>query len=328
MPKNKYYYYDQESCVFKEVEPRRSKRYVQGASMLAVSLVIAVLFAWAMDLQWVSTPQEAALKAENEALQEQMADAGARMESLSKNLNELAATDRTLYRKLLRADPISEDVRQVGVGGADPHEELDRFDGHTAELMRNTAQTLDRLERQMKLQNTSYRELTRMAEERRAELAHLPALLPADGPIVSGFGLRDHPILKVKKMHTGIDILVKTGTAVVAPGKGTVRRAGFSSSYGKVVEIEHDGTGYTTRYAHLSRIPERIAPGYQVDRGDTVAFSGSTGRVTGPHLHYEVRDTEKDRAINPVYFFAPTMTPNQYRKLLKEAEESGAALDY
>ena len=328
MAENKYYYYDQESCSFKEVEPKRSQRYKRAGGTLALALVIAGLLAWGMDAQWIGTPEEAALAAENEALREQVADVDTRVKRFSEQLDALASTDRKLYRKLLQAKPISEDVRRVGIGGSDPYEEFERFDGRTSRLMRQTEQSLDRLERQMRLQKASYHKLTGMAEQRRSKLAHLPALLPADGPVVSGFGLRDHPILKVKKMHAGIDVLVDKGSPIIAPGKGVVRRVGFSPSYGNVVEIEHEKTGYTTRYAHLSRVAERIEEGYEVERGETFAFSGNTGRSTGPHLHYEVRDTEEDRAINPIYFFAPSMTPEQYRKLLHKAEQPGAAFDY
>lgn len=327
MAKNKYYYYSHESCSFEEVEPQRIERYTQAASTLALALVIAGLLAWGMDMQWIGTPEEAVLQAENKALQEQMADVDTRVEDFSEELKDLAATDRELYRKLLQADPISEDVRRVGVGGTDPYEEFDRFDEPTARLMRETEQSLDRLERKMRLQEASYRQLTRMAQRHQVRLAHLPAVLPADGPIVSGFGRRDHPILKVKKLHAGIDVLVEKGAPVIAPGKGVIQRAGFSPSYGKVVEIKHEKTGYTTRYAHLSRIPDHIEPGLEVERGETIAFSGNTGRSTGPHLHYEVRDAD-GRPVNPVYFFAPSMTPEQYRKLLQRAEQPGAAFDY
>ncbi|PSQ81197.1 MAG: M23 family peptidase [Bacteroidetes bacterium QS_8_68_15] len=327
MSKNKYYYYDRETCSFKEVKPKRSRRYAQVAGTLALSLVIAGLLAWSMDARWIGTPEEAALKAENEALQEQVADVDSRVERFSEKLDRLASTDRKLYRKLFQADPISKDVRRVGVGGSDPYEEFQRFDGRTAELMRQTEHALDRLGRQMRLQEASYRRLTKMAAQRRSKLAHLPAIKPADGPIVSGFGQRDHPVLKVEKMHAGIDILLDKGAPVTAPGKGTIVRSEFSPNYGNVVEIKHKKTGYTTRYAHLSRVPDRIAPGYEVERGETFAFSGNTGRSTGPHLHYEVRD-EEGRAINPIYFFAPSMTPAKYRALQQKVEDSGAALDY
>ena len=327
MAKNTYYYYDQESCSFKEVEPKRSRRYLQAAGTLALALVIAGLLAWGMDARWIGTPEEAALKAENEVLQEQVADVDARVERFSNKLDTLASTDRKLYRKLFQTDPISKDVRRVGVGGSDPYEAFERFDERTTRLMRQTEHSLDRLERQMRLQEASYRRLTKMARQRRAKMAHLPAIQPADGPIVSGFGQRDHPILQVEKMHAGLDILLDEGAPVIAPGKGTVTRVDFSATYGNVVEIKHGDTGYTTRYAHLSRVPDRIEEGDVLKRGETFAFSGNTGRSTGSHLHYEVRDA-KNRAINPIYFFAPSMTPEQYQQLKKKAEQSGAAFDY
>lgn len=328
MAENKYYYYDQKSCSFKEVQPKRSKRYWQAGGTLALALGIALVLAWGMDAQWISTPEEAALAAENEALREQVADVDERVERFSKQLSALEKTDRKLYRKLLQAEPISEDVRRVGIGGAEPNKQFKRFEGKTERLMRETEQSLDRLARQMRLQKSSYARLIKMAEQRRTKLAHLPAMLPANGPVVSGFGMRGHPILKGKKMHAGIDILLDKGAPVTAPGKGVVSRADFSASYGKVIEIKHQKTGYTTRYAHLSRIPDRIEEGYEVKRGETFAYSGNTGRSTGPHLHYEVRDTKEDRAINPIYFLAPSMTPEQYRKMRRKAEEPGAAFDY
>ncbi|PSQ99755.1 MAG: M23 family peptidase [Bacteroidetes bacterium QS_9_68_14] len=328
MAKNKYYYYDQKSCSFKEVEPKRSKRYWQAGGTLLLALGMAVLLAWGMDARWISTPEEAALAAKNEALREQVADASERVQRFSRQLDTLEKTDRELYRKLLQAEPISEDVRRVGIGGTEPHKEIERFEGKTGRLMRKTEEELDRLERQVRLQKSSYARLTRMAEERRSKLAHLPAMLPANGRVVSGFGLRDHPVLEGKKMHAGIDILIDKGAPIIAPGKGVVSRVDFSASYGKVVEIEHEKTGYTTRYAHLSRIADRIEKGYEVDRGETFAYGGDTGRSTGPHLHYEVRKTETDRAVNPVYFFAPSMTPEQYRKMLRKSKEPGAAFDY
>lgn len=327
MSKNKYYYYDQESCSFVEVEPGRETFYAQGAAVMILALVLAGLLAWGMDVQWIGTPEEVALKAENEALQEQVADVNDRMEAFSKKLEELSSTDQELYRTLLRAEPISEDVRQVGVGGTDPYEELERFTAPTATLLRETSQKIDEVERRVSLQAASFRQLSEMAGEHREELAQLPALLPADGRVISGYGMRRHPILGVKKMHAGIDVLVDVNSPVVAPGDGVVKRIGRSPGYGRFVEIEHPEAGYMTRYAHLNEVKSHLRKGYEVERGEEIALSGNSGRSTGPHLHYEVHDAE-GRSLNPVHFFAPSMTPEQYQKLLSEVKDSGAALDY
>jgi murein DD-endopeptidase MepM/ murein hydrolase activator NlpD len=114
--------------------------------------------------------------------------------------------------------------------------------------------------------------------------------------ISSGFGYRKHPILGYTKLHKGIDFAAPYGTPVYAAGSGKVKFAGWYSSYGKYVKIEHNST-YNTAYAHLSKIPKSIKNGKHVKQGDVIGYVGSTGRSTGPHLHYEVYAGSKP--INP-----------------------------
>lgn len=104
--------------------------------------------------------------------------------------------------------------------------------------------------------------------------------------VTSEFGYRIHPILKIKKLHTGIDIGCPTGTNIVAANQGKVIKTGWNNSYGNMVMVDHGG-GIVTLYAHLSSIS--VSTGDVVARGQTLAKSGSTGRSTGPHLHFEVR---------------------------------------
>ena len=110
--------------------------------------------------------------------------------------------------------------------------------------------------------------------------------VPGASRITSEFGYRVHPILKTKKMHTGIDIACPTGTKVVASNAGRVIMSGWNDSYGYVVVVDHGG-GRTTLYAHNSSL--LVSEGEIVMRGQQIAKSGSTGMSTGPHLHYEVR---------------------------------------
>ncbi|MBL6784931.1 MAG: M23 family metallopeptidase [Rickettsiales bacterium] len=120
---------------------------------------------------------------------------------------------------------------------------------------------------------------------------------PVNGArISSGFGYRRHPILGYTKLHKGIDFAAPLGTPVYAAGSGKIKYAGWFSSYGKYVKIEHGGS-YNTAYAHLSKIPKSIKKGKRVKQGDIIGYVGSTGRSTGPHLHYEVY--HKAKAINP-----------------------------
>ena len=325
MAKNRYYYYDHDACAFVEVGTSRTKTSLRLSIITAGMLILALGAVWLIQGRF-ATPYELALAAENRALQKQLSSTESRMKQFSAQLAQMAEIDQNLYRTLLQADPISEDVRKAGAGGSDAYEEFDRYSPTTAKLLRSSAEQIDQLERQIGLQNASYRELSRLAEKRDTWLAEMPAILPADGPMVSGFGMRRHPILRINKMHSGIDVLVRTGSPVVATGDGVVKSVGFNGTYGHHIEIHHPSTGYTTLYAHLSSIPKEIRAGKKVKRGDRIALSGNTGRSTGPHLHYEVR-YEQGHPVNPVYFFAPSMTPHQYRTLLKVSENSHIALD-
>lgn len=111
----------------------------------------------------------------------------------------------------------------------------------------------------------------------------------------SGFGMRLHPILKVKRMHTGIDIGAKKGESIVAANDGKVIISGWTNGYGYRVVIDHGG-GISTLYAHCSKI--LVKEGQVVKRGDKIALIGSTGLSTGPHLHFEVR--ENGEPVNPI----------------------------
>jgi len=121
---------------------------------------------------------------------------------------------------------------------------------------------------------------------------------PVDGAkITSGFGMRMHPILGFTKMHKGVDFAVRSGTPVMAAGSGTIDYAGAFGAYGYYVRIKHDTT-HSTAYAHLSRFAQGIRVGKRVTQGQTIAFSGATGRATGPHLHYEV--LVNNAQVNPM----------------------------
>lgn len=325
MSRNRYYYYDHASCTFVEVKQKGSSIAKHAAVIGAISVLVAGILSFTVDRMMIS-PEELALRAENRALQEELQRVGTRIEEYAVKIEELSEHDQTLYRTLLDADPISADVRRVAVGGSDAYEAFDRYNESTANILRTSAQMLDDLERRISLQNTSYRQLMALAAERDQRMEQMPAILPADGPIVSGYGMRFHPILRVRRMHHGLDIVVPIGTPVHATGDGIVRQAGRNVGYGKYIEIEHPSTGYTTLYAHLDEIRPHVRPGARVKRGDEIALSGNTGRSTGPHLHYEVRDSD-GRTLNPIYFIAPSMTPQEYQRLLASSELDAASLD-
>ncbi|MBI3435102.1 MAG: M23 family metallopeptidase, partial [Proteobacteria bacterium] len=140
----------------------------------------------------------------------------------------------------------------------------------------------------------------------RAQLERLNRALvavPLRKPIIgqtetsSGFGVRIDPFIRAPAMHTGLDFRGSTGEPVRATAAGTVTTAGWNGGYGQMVEIDH-GNGFATRYAHLSKIDVDV--GDKVHGGQTVGRLGSTGRSTGPHLHYETR--VEGEAVDPQKF--------------------------
>lgn len=137
--------------------------------------------------------------------------------------------------------------------------------------------------------------------------------------------MREHPVLKVRKMHGGVDFLVRRGTPIVAAGNGRIQRATYTSGYGNVVEVRHPEAGYVTRYAHLSEIADGIRKGVEVGRGDTIGYSGDTGRSTGPHLHYEVHN-QSGETLDPMRFIVPDMSPDSYHELEERTQEYQARM--
>jgi murein DD-endopeptidase MepM/ murein hydrolase activator NlpD len=126
----------------------------------------------------------------------------------------------------------------------------------------------------------------------------VPSIWPVEGGISDGFGVRSNPFGGgSSEFHPGQDITAPPGTPVVAPADGTVVQAGWQNGYGQEVVIDH-GNGLTTRYGHLSKIG--VAVGQDVKRGEELGQVGSTGRSTGPHLHYEVRID--DVAVSPLHY--------------------------
>jgi murein DD-endopeptidase MepM/ murein hydrolase activator NlpD len=144
--------------------------------------------------------------------------------------------------------------------------------------------------------------------------------------VTSGFAMRLHPIFKTWRAHTGIDYGAPTGTRVRATGDGVVEFIGTQKGYGNFVLLSHAG-GYQTAYAHLNGFASALKKGSRVSQGDIIAYVGSTGWATGPHLHYEFRI--KGKAIDPLSISVPTsipLTPTQKTRFKDETQEQRTRL--
>lgn len=141
---------------------------------------------------------------------------------------------------------------------------------------------------------TDLRFVEQMAMRRADQLIITPSLWPVAGPIRSSYGRRSDPFTGETEMHRGLDIGALYGTEVRAPANATVKLAQRQADYGNLIVLDH-GDGITTRYGHLARF--NVEKGDVIEKGQVIGFVGSTGRSTGPHLHYEVR--LDDRTLNP-----------------------------
>ncbi|QIG55398.1 M23 family metallopeptidase [Altererythrobacter sp. BO-6] len=147
----------------------------------------------------------------------------------------------------------------------------------------------------------------------------VPSRMPLDGArLTSDFGMRTHPVLGGRRNHKGIDLAAPTGTPIYATADGIVGRAEWFSSYGLYVQIDH-GAELETRYAHMSRLA--VAEGEWVNKGDIIGYVGSTGRSTGPHLHYEVRIA--GIAVNPIPYMVESPVQQRLAALGQQDSDGG-----
>lgn len=248
-----------------------------------------------------------------------------RITVLSKVLGDIGERDDNIYRVIFEADPLPDSLRFAGINKSRIYAELK--DLPESEIISNTLQRIETLEKRTYVQSKSYDELSLMIKNKEAMLATIPAIQPVSNKdlkrIASGFGMRIDPVYKTPRMHAGLDFTAETGTPVYATGDGIVEIAGAQGDgYGNKVVIKH-GFGYETLYGHNSRILVRT--GQRVKRGQTIALVGSTGKSTGPHCHYEV--WKNGVKIDPVNYFFNDISPQQYDQLLKIAEQSNQSFD-
>ncbi|HWO00938.1 MAG TPA: M23 family metallopeptidase [Blastocatellia bacterium] len=211
------------------------------------------------------------LKQSNEAYQNSYA-------KLKGQISYIEDVSRELAHQAKMERPIEMDER-VGIGGPETVVGLDK--------------TADQLEREVRHLNDRLRsDLLRVAS--------IPAGLPVNGYVTDGFGMRRNPFNgEGREVHEGLDIAVDFGTPVSSTADGLVIYAAPHAGYGNLVVVYHSN-GVTTRYGHLSRIT--VEAGQRIKRGEQVGHAGSTGRSTGTHVHYEIR--ENDQPVDPATYMA------------------------
>jgi len=234
---------------------------------------------------------------------------------------------------VLGAEPIDKSIREAGVGGLDRYEDIKNKSILHADLITKLSESVDNLRRKIYIESKSQYiesksqdDVVNLAESKEKLFAAIPAIQPVANKqliaLASGYGLRIHPIYKVKKMHTGIDFAAAIGTPIYATADGVIDKLNVSfSGYGKMIEIDH-GFGYRTRYAHMHGFAVR--QGQKIKRGDLIGYVGDTGLSTAPHLHYEV--FVNGVHANPVHYFFNDLNPAEYEKIIELASIENQSL--
>ncbi len=312
MKRGQYYLFSPDRLRFEEARWARLRMIAVTVIVTSVLGVLAVeVNQYAGDALGLGFGRSEYLIAENGLLKDQLRMLTRRLTSLEHQLVSLNDRGNEL-RLLVDLPKIDEDTRKAGTGGTPAVLDFG-LSPDVNGLLADLHAMMERTERELQLQAQSYREVTAAHEENKARFAHLPAIKPMDGYYsLQGFGMRLHPVLRIMKMHEGLDIANDVGTPVYATADGVVEFSGRTGGgYGIMIEIDH-GYGYSTAYAHLSKT--LVREGQRVRRGELIARSGRTGLVSGPHLHYEVR--HKGLRLNPIDFFFDDIRVKDYNSQL------------
>lgn len=286
-----------------------------GMGLLMLGLILTLNY-FSSDILGLGYDRMSLLNTENRILKDQIRELAKRMTMVQQTLDYLSDRGNEL-RLMVDLTKIDDDTRSAAIGGSKPPTTNAFLDGEAGEILNDSQSLIDKLNREVKLQQVSYDDVYKRLEFNKAYFTHLPAIKPMAGYYsINGFGMRIHPVLRVYRMHEGIDIINEVGTNVYCAGDGVVHFAGRTQGgYGVVIEVNH-GYGYSTLYAHLSHA--LVSPGQKVKRGELIAKSGRSGLVSGPHLHYEVR--LGGRKLNPADYFFDDVDAARYRARLASAK--------
>ena len=318
-----YYIYNPTTRTYDRVYPTFRQRMVNFLKRLFVGMGLGagsfILLIWIF-----GSPSEKELRIENSRLLAQYNVLSCRLDEALGVMQGIQQRDDNLYRVVLQADPVADAVRKAGYGGTNRYEEL--MDMANSDLVVNTTQKMDMLNRQLYIQSKSFDEVVDLFKNHDEMLKCIPAIQPVANKnlkyTASGYGMRIDPIYKTAKFHNGMDFSANIGTPVYATGDGVIKKAGWQSGYGKIIVVSH-GFGYETWYAHLNKYNVRV--GQKVVRGEVIGEVGNTGKSTGPHLHYEVH--LKGKVVNPVSYYFMDLSAEEYDQMIELAANQGKVFD-
>ena len=254
-------------------------------SLVSTSLCLSTFFSVQYFTSLSQTHELSKLRRENRELQTANEQFGKSVESLRTQLRTVE--DRTRKLAIIAGITTLDEASQGGSGGLRNEElagspyrdDVDKMSFRSTRLNKDLSALEEKFVAQSRM------------------LSSTPSIAPVRGILTDGFGGRSDPFTREPGQHNAIDISSAVGQPIRSPADGIVVKAEWASGYGNVIYISH-GYGYSTRYGHLSAFAVR--PGARIKRGDVIGYVGSTGRSTGPHLHYEVR--VNNNPVNPLEY--------------------------
>ncbi|MCD8293135.1 MAG: M23 family metallopeptidase [Prevotellaceae bacterium] len=318
-----YYIYNPRTQTYDRIYPTIRQRVMSYLRRLYIGMGLGV-GCFLILLLVFGSPSEKELRKENNQLLAQYNILSRRMDEAAGVLQDIQQRDDNLYRVIFQADPVPSAIRQAGYGGTNRYEYL--MGMANSDMVINTTRKLDVLTKQLYIQSNSFDEVVEMCKSHDEMLRCIPAIQPVSNKDLkktsSGYGRRIDPIYGTSAFHPGMDFSAAQGTDVYATGNGTVVKMGWESGYGNCIVIDH-GFGYRTRYGHLSKFATKL--GKRVVRGEVIGKVGSTGRSTGPHLHYEVM--VKGQIVNPVNYYFMDLSAEDYDRMIQIAANNGNVMD-
>jgi murein DD-endopeptidase MepM/ murein hydrolase activator NlpD len=323
MKKVKYFYNTHTLRYEKLVTPLRVK-LLRILGFLAAAIVTALIIV-AFAFRFLDSPKEKLLRMQYERSQQDLRLIAGRVREMDAKLRQLEERDNEVYRTIFEATPIPDSARQKQMEMEKEVRLVSAMDNN--ELSASIFSSLNLIASRISMQEKSYKDIEGMVMNKEKLLASTPAIQPVANAdlkrVASGFGNRVDPVYKTIKFHAGLDFTAPQGTPIYATAEGRVTTAGNSGNgFGNHVVVDH-GFGYETLYGHMVRVKARM--GQMVKRGEVIGWVGSTGKSTGPHLHYEVH--KGGRPIDPIYFFYNDLSPEQYQQILKLAQSSNQSFD-
>lgn len=321
-----YYIYNPRTQTYDRIYPTVRQRALSilrrlffGMGLGAGSFIVLLLI--------FGSPSEKELRKENSRLQAQYNVLSRRMDEAMGVLQDVQQRDDNLYRVIFQADPIPSAIRKQDTAVqtvTNRYEHL--MDMANSDLVVNTTQKMDMLTKQLYIQSSSFDDVVEMCKNHDEMLRCIPAIQPISNKdlrkTASGYGTRIDPIYGTTRFHAGMDFSAHPGTDVYATGDGTVVKMGWETGYGNLIIVDH-GFGYQTWYAHLQGFRTKL--GKRVVRGEVIGAVGSTGKSTGPHLHYEVH--VKGQVVNPVNYYFMDLSAEDYDRMIQIAANHGKMMD-